>query len=291
MNSNFKRKNDDLIEIDFSEVLSLLWHKAWVLLLSMIAAGAAGFMLSAFIIPEKYESTTSIYIQTKDNGNGNAITYSDAQLASQLTKDYEKLITGRYVLEKVIEQNELESDYEHFLAQVSILNETDTRIIEITVKDTDPYTAQKLADSIREAAAEHIKKVTDVEAVNVANAANLPGEPSEPSVLLWTVIAVALGLMISMAVVIIRFFMDDTIKTAEDVEKYLELSTLAFIPKGIYTDAAKKKTKRRRSNVSSVTDVSAETFDADEMRSSITGESSFDLKPAGIETNAMNEEI
>ncbi len=244
MNSNSKRKNDDLIEIDFSELFALLLHKSWILLLSMIGAGVLGFVLSAFVLPEKYESTTSIYIQTKDSGN--AITYSDAQLASQLTKDYEKLITGRYVLEKVIEQNDLDTDYEHFLKQVSIVNETDTRIIEITVKDKDPYVAQKLADAIREVAADHIKEVTDVEAVNVANVANLASEAAEPSILLWTVVMVALGLLVSMIIVIVRFFMDDTIKTAEDVEKYLELSTLALIPKGTYTETSSKSTGSSR---------------------------------------------
>ncbi len=238
MDTNSKRKNDDLIEIDFSELFALIWHKAWIIFLSMIVAGALGFALSAFVIPEKYESTTSVYIQTKDNGN--AITYSDAQLASQLTKDYEKLITGRYVLEKVIELNNIDIDYEHFLDHVSVVNETDTRIIEITVKDKDPYTAQKLADSVREVAAEHIKEVTDVEAVNVANVANLATEAAEPSILLWTVVMVALGFLGSIIVIVVRYFMDDTIKNADDVEKYLELSTLALIPKGTYTETTQK---------------------------------------------------
>lgn len=244
MDTNSKTKNEDLIEIDFSELFAIIWCKSWIIILSMIVVGAVGFILSVFVIPEKYESTTSIYIQTKDNGN--AITYSDAQLASQLTKDYEKLITGRYVLEKVIELNKVDTDYEHFLKQVSVVNETDTRIIEITVKDKNPYTAQILADSVREVATEHIKEVTDVEAVNVANAANLPDEACEPSILLWTVVMLAVGFLVSVMAIVVRYFMDDTIKNADDVERYLELSTLALIPKGTYTETVQSSSKQRK---------------------------------------------
>lgn len=221
--------NDDFIEIDLAELFSVLLHKAWIIILSMIVCGAIGFCLSKFVIPEKFESTTSIYVQAKSNGE--TITYSDTQLASQLTNDYQKLITDRYVLERVIEFNKLDSDYEHFSKQVKVTNLTNTRILEITVKDEDPKLAQKLANSIREFACKHIKEVTNAEAVNVVNEANLPTKKSEPSVTKYTAIALAIGFMLSVGIIFLVFYFDDTIKNSDDVEKYLGLSTLAMIPK------------------------------------------------------------
>ena len=79
---------EDEIEIDLQDLFGLLLHKAWIIILAAIVTGAIGFAVSFFLITPQYESTTSIYISTS-KGNENSMTYSDAQLASQLTKDYE----------------------------------------------------------------------------------------------------------------------------------------------------------------------------------------------------------
>lgn len=231
---------DDVIVIDLRDLWNILLGKLWIIIASTLLVGIAGFVVSAFLIAPKYESTTSIYIMSKQNSD--VMTYSDAQLSSQLTKDYEKLVVGRYVLEQVMESYEIEEKYEDFADRVTVENVTDTRIIEITVKDEDPYRAQALADAIREVAAGHIQAVTDVQAVNVAEHANLPLEPSEPSVLLWTALGILLGGFISVGIITIRFLADDTIKTAEDIEKHLELSTLALIPDN---DAKNRKGARK----------------------------------------------
>lgn len=220
---------DEMIEIDLQDLFGLLLSRAWIICLAAIVAGAAGFMVSFFFVTPQYESTTSIYISANKQ-NESAMTYSDAQLATQLTKDYEELIVGRYVLERVISMYGLEENCESLKNCVQITNTSGTRIINITVKDPNPQNAQIIADSIRDIASEHIKTVTDVEAVNVADEANLPDKPSEPSVPKWTLIGAFIGAVLAMGIIVLRYLLDDTIKSAEDVEKYLELSTLALIP-------------------------------------------------------------
>lgn len=135
------------------------------------------------------------------------------------------------MLELVIRELQLtDMDYEKMLKKVSVSTPTDTRILAITVEDTNPLRAMEIANSIREAAAEHIKNVMDIEAVNVVDTANLPTERSGPSVVKWTAIGGLIGIFLVMAVLVIWYLMDDTIKTSDDVEKYLGLSTLALIP-------------------------------------------------------------
>ena len=234
---------EDEIEIDLQDLFGLLLHKAWIIILAAIVTAAIGFAVSFFLITPQYESTTSIYISTS-KGNENSMTYSDAQLASQLTKDYEELILGRTVLEKVINTYGLTESYESLKSRVTVANTSNTRIITITVKDPNPQNAQILANSIRDAAAVHIKDVTDVEAVNVADEANLPESPCEPSVPKWTVIAAFIGMVLSACIIVVQYLMDDTIKSSEDIEKYLELSTLGLIPN---FETVEKKKKSRKS--------------------------------------------
>lgn len=230
---------DDEIEIDLSEVFGLLWHKLWILLISGIVCAVAGFVLSFFVIPPQYESTTKIYILNRQNSN--TVTYSDTQLATSLTKDYEELVTSRTVLEAIIKKFGLDQTYEEMEQHVSVENTVDTRIISITVKDPDPHMAQSIANAIRDVAATHIQKVMDIEAVNVVDEANLPDTPSEPSVPKWTAIAALIGLLLSSMIIILRYLTDDTIKTSDDIEKYLSMSTLAMIPVIEEDDKRKRK--------------------------------------------------
>lgn len=223
-----QEQNGNVIEIDLEELFGLVLHRLWLILLCGAAVGLAAFAVSAFLITPKYESATGIYVMSRqDNSN---LSYSDAQFSTLLTKDYEELITCRYVLETVIEQCTLPDEFEDLKERVTVENTTDTRIIYITVKDTNPAMAQYIANSIREVASEHITAVTDVEAVNVVDLANLPKEPAEPSVPVWTVLGAIIGVFISLLVLIIQYVADDTIKSSEDVDKYLGWGTLALIP-------------------------------------------------------------
>ena len=242
-----KQYNNDEIEIDLREVFILLISKAWLIALVGMLTAIIGFVLSAFVIAPTFESTSKIYILNKQQEN--TVTYSDVQLGTQLTKDYAELITSRLVLEKVIEELNLaeideEMDYEKMLEKVEVTTPTDTRILSITVTDTDPVMAMNIANSVGEAAAVHIKNVMDIEAVNVVETANLPMEKAGPSILKWTLIGGCVGAFLVIAVVLVIFFLDDTIKTSDDVEKYLGLSTLALIPLDIQQSTAKNGKKK-----------------------------------------------
>ena len=121
--------------------------------------------------------------------------------------------------------------------------------------------AQFLADEIRKVAAEHIKNVMDIEAVNVVEEANLPENPTSPSVMKWTALGLMLGACLCAGIVLLRYLLDDTVKTSEDVEKYLGLSTLAMIPIMEDEVTIKKKDKKRK-----YYEIDLEIEDADERR-------------------------
>ena len=262
--------NQDVVEIDLQEVLAQLIGHIWFLLAGTILAALAGFLVSFFLLTPTYESTTKMVILSKQNGEN--ITYSDMQLGSQLTKDYAVLINSRYVLEQIIDDFSLDMDYEGFFGLVDVVTPTDTRIITVTVTDEDPVMARDLADAIREVATEHITNVFDVEAVNIAEYANLPVRPSFPNVRMMTLIGGLAGLFLTAAIVLIRFLMDDSVKTSEDVAKYLELSTLAMIP--VMEDEGKKSKKRVKEkkgknavyNASELRDVDLEEVESDKLQ-------------------------
>ena len=233
-NMNRGSRSTNTTTIDLVEVFGVIWHWIWLILLVALAMGTAAYGFSKFALPEEYQSTTKIYVLDKSGagGSNSQTTYSDLQVGIQLTKDYVELIKSRTVLEAVLKDNQLDGvyTYEKFADMVDVETPTDTRIVTITVTNHDPALAQKLANDIRTRSSELIINTMQIDAVNTYEEANYPDRKSGPSCGRWAIVAALLGALIVSAVVIVRYLMDDTIKTSEDVEKYLGLSNLALIP-------------------------------------------------------------
>ena len=227
-------RDADVMTIDLVEVFQVIWHWLWLIVLVALACGTAAYAFSKFVLPEEFESTTKIYVLDKSGAGGtnSQSTYSDLQVGMQLTKDYVELIKSRTVLEAVMKDNHLDQTYtyEQFAEMVNVQTPADTRIVTITVTNHDPALAQKLADDIRKRSGELIIDTMQIDAVNTYEKANYPDRKSAPSCGRWAVVAALIGALAVSAVVIARYLLDDTIKTSDDVEKYLGLSNLALIP-------------------------------------------------------------
>ena len=240
------RNDDDMIEIDLLEVFQILLGRIWLIISAGLFCALACFAFSKFVLVPTYESTTKIYILNKTSES--TVTYSDVQLGSQLTKDYAELINSRYVLEAVIQELGLNMEYKDLLKKIDVTTPSDTRIVSITVEDHDPVQSMNIANSVRENASTHIQNVMDIDAVNVAETANMPTEKASPGCSKWALIGGLLGCLGISAIILIRYLMDDTIKSSDDIEKYLGLSTLALIPmKEDEVNSKKKKKKHKQS--------------------------------------------
>lgn len=239
------QQNNDEMEIDLLELFHVLWSKALVILLSAAAVGLAAMLVTQVFLTPQYQSTTKMYILTQQNND--TVTSSDLQASEQLTQDCAEMIQSRQVAESVISQLGLDLTAGGLLEKVTVTTSADTRIITIDVQDEDPYLARDIANALRRIAADTIQDVMNIEAANVFEEANIPEEPVSPSEIKNTLIGVFLGFVIALAAVIISYLTNDTIRTSEEVERYLHLSTLGIIPLAESEVKNKKnKAKRRR---------------------------------------------
>lgn len=221
-------KDNEVMEIDLMELFWVLWSRLAMLIISAAVVGILSFGYCKLLVPEQFKSTTTIYVLNRSAEN--VVSYADLQTGTQLTKDYTQIIKCRSVLEGVIKQLNLNTTYEKLSKKVAVSSPADTRMINITVTDHSPYEAQLIANTVRELASAQIMDVMDIDAVNVVDEANLPNRKASPSGAKWLLVGAFLGGFACAAIIIVRYLMDDTIKTAEDVKQYLDLSTLALIP-------------------------------------------------------------
>lgn len=249
----------DEIEIDLREVfMHLLSHIVLIILATMVGM-LFMFYISNVILDKQFQSSTKIYVLNQQDSQ--AVTYSDLQTGTQLTKDYAVLVKSRTVTTQVIADLDLQNRYpdmeeitpDELSEMISVTTQQDTRIITITVTDTNPTRAQDIANAVRVAASKHIYEVMDIEAVNVVDYANLPEGPISPNSVKNAIIGAFVGLFIAVAILVVSFLMDDTIKTPDDVELYLGLSVLASIPfddtmEGATDKKGKKKKKKAKAS-------------------------------------------
>lgn len=258
---------EEKIEIDLRELFLRIWGNIWSVILASIIGALLAYLLSSIVMTKKYNSTTKIYVLNQQDAT--QITYSDLQTGTQLTKDYAELVTSRTVAAQVIAQLDLQSKYDDMknitpdilAGMVSVNIQNDTRIISITVTDTSPTRAQDIANAVRVAASAHIYDVMDIEAVNVVDYANLPERAASPNVKRNVIIGFLLGFIIAIGVITVVYILDDTIKTPDDVERYLGLSVLGSIPYDENVDTSKKKKHihKKKSSSSKTTSSAAST--------------------------------
>ena len=159
MNQNQKKTD----EIDLLELFHELWKHAGVIVLSAAVLALVGFLCTHLMMTPQYVSTTKMYVLAADASQG--LTNNDLQVGTQLTNDYKELIQSRPVTETVIADLKLMvgdrmMKHEELLGKLSVSNSTDTRVIAISVTDSDPYRASDIANAIRETAAKHIQDVS-----------------------------------------------------------------------------------------------------------------------------------
>jgi capsular polysaccharide biosynthesis protein len=234
---------NDEIEIDLKEIFFLLKRKIYIILLVTVLTATAAALYSNFIINPKYSSTSKIFILTKSTS---ITTFADIQLGSSLTKDYMELIKSRPVVDKVAENLGLDLEYEELLEKVTISNPADTRILNLTVEDTNPHIAKEIADEFAVVASERISSIMETDEPNIVENGHVAENPISPSVKKNTLIGGLAGAFLTVLIILALYILDDTIKTSDDIEKYLGINTLAEIPLGKGQKKNKRKDMRAR---------------------------------------------
>lgn len=227
VNTEFEQLEEEDDEINLGELFFVLRRHLFVLFLSAVIGAAAAFGYTANFITPQYTSSSMIYIFSKTTTISSV---ADLQIGSQLTVDFEILGTSRPVLEKVISDLKLDTTYEDLLKTIKIENPTDSRIIRISVTNPDPQLACDIANSVADSLSARVAQVIDTDKPSSVENAVPASRPTSPSKAKNTAMGGIAALLLAMAVILIRYYSDMTIKDEDDVRKYLGLGTLASFP-------------------------------------------------------------
>ena len=219
-------KNQEFVEIDPMALLRKLWAAKFIIVFVTVVLAVATLLVNLVVIRPTFESTTRVYVvnQTEDK----AVTTQDLQLGNFLVKDYKEIILSDTVMSEVINSENLSMTPSQLKRVVKVDSPRDTRILSISVSDRDPQKASNLANRVREVASEQIKRVTKVNDVTtLEEATNIK---SSPKTRRNTLLAAALGFLLSAGYIVVRELLDDRVRYAEDVEDGLGMVLLGVVP-------------------------------------------------------------
>ena len=218
------------VEIDVFAMLKTLGKRKFSIVLVALVFAIAAFGYSAFLAKKEYQSTSRIYVVSRQNQENNALTNSDLQAGSYLVKDYREIILSQNVLTQAIEELKLDMTPAELSKKISVSVPTDTRILSITAKDGDPKEAARIANGLRNVAAEKIISVTKVSDVTTLDEAEVPQSPSSPNIRRNVLLGFIAGAGLMVVLLVVVEVLDDRVKRPEDIEELMGLTLLGVVP-------------------------------------------------------------
>ena len=223
-------KEQEKIEIDVLQLVKVLWKRKWIIVLAALVAGVVSFAYISFVIKPQYTSTTRIYVVNRNQADKPGLSNQDLQAGAYLVKDYREIILSQDVLEKVVADQKLTMDAKTLGKKVSVTVPTDTRIVSISVRDGNPEEASRIANALREVAAQKIISITRVSDVTTLDEARPATSPSSPNIRRNTMMSVIVVTGLVILVVLLVELLDDRVKRPEDIEEVMQLSLLGVVP-------------------------------------------------------------
>ena len=217
-------QNDTIDLLELSYVLLRRWK---LLVLAAIAGALLAGAYHQFLVKPTYQADASIFITNTDS----VITISDMQLSSALTEDYSRILTSRSVLKEVIEDQKLDMTFQDLSRLLTITNPDSSHIINIAVNCGDADMARNIANSLMNVGIHRIYQVIGTGEPNVIDYSEADSVvETTPGLKKYLMMGGLLGFILLCGLFTVRFLLDTTLKSEDDITKYLRLPVLSVVP-------------------------------------------------------------
>ena len=224
------RKTEDVVEIDLLELCYYFLSKIWYIIAGFVIAGLISALVTIFLITPLYTATAKLYMVSSSKGS--VVDISDLNIGTNLSADYVQLVKTRPIIEAVIEELELPYTYDQMIEMLDVSTINNTRILVLKFTSPDAKEAKDVVNTLAEEAVSRLPKLMDTPEPHIAEEAIIPEQRSSPSYTKNTLVAALAGMILVMGVLTLFYLLDDTLESAEDLEKAFGITPLTVIPEG-----------------------------------------------------------
>ena len=215
--------------IDLRELLATIKKRFWIVILTTVIAVGISVVVTNRTKVQFYQAKTTMIVNVEKNENQAMLTSDQISAGQKLAVLYGEIIKSRSVLEPVIEKLNLDMTPQQLAGMISVSQVNETHIMNLSVTDTDPDRAKAIANTIPEVFTEEVKRTIKANGVEVLDP-SLGGYPIVSNSSNKVLIAGVLGVMIGLFIIFLIEFLDNKVKTPQDMEKYFNIPVLGVIP-------------------------------------------------------------
>ncbi|MZQ74583.1 MAG: hypothetical protein GT589_00295 [Peptoclostridium sp.] len=216
--------------IDLREYFEIVKKHMGMIALITILAVTVSAAVSFFVLAPVYETSTTLMVNKAKEDTSRTVETQDIMLSRQLVTTYGEIAKSNVVLNSVIKELGLDMDSGLLSEKITITPVKETEIMKITVSDTSPKLASSIANTTAGIFMGEVSRIMKIDNVQIIDRAEVPKEPIKPNKLLNIAIAGVLGIMAGVFIAFLREYLDNTIKTPEDIEKHLDVQVVGMIP-------------------------------------------------------------
>lgn len=223
---------DENEEIDFKDFFRIIWKGKNVIFIVTIIGLIIGYVYTMFFLKPKYTAYTKlIMVQTNTSGdNSKGITQTDVTMNDKLVPTYQSLATTNSVVREVINNLGLNEDEDSLRKKISVTSEKSTQVLIISVTDSDPEMATKIANELSEVFSRKVSEIYKIDNINIVDKAEEPENPSNINHKKDILIFAGGSFVLSIIFVFLKNIFDNTVSSREDIERELNLVVLNEIP-------------------------------------------------------------
>ena len=224
------KANANIRVVTIIDLWYIFVHRLWVMALAAVVAVGGLFIINRVTFVPAYSSTATLYILRQNEATATGNSDSDFSLALKVVNDCDYLLKSHSVLDEVIQELNLETDYKTLSKSISTSNPENTRILEVTVESDSPENAKRIVDAICEIGQEQITEAMGFQQVNLYEHGTLNDKPCNATSMTTYMLVGMIAAVLVYSIYLIIYLLDDRIRTEEDIERYLGLSVLGDIP-------------------------------------------------------------
>ena len=219
-------------QIDLKSIFKMFWDRKLGIIAIILIFAVIGYVYTTFFVNPVYTATaTAILTSNAESDEGSAgVTATEVTLNNSLLSTYREIAKSETVVNTVISNLGLNISADSLKNQISVTAATNTQVIQISVENADASLATKIANEIREVFTQRVAEIYDMENIKPLDDAKVPTTPSNINHKKDIMMFVAIGIVVAIAYVIIANILDNTVKTAKDIEDITGLPVLAEIP-------------------------------------------------------------
>ncbi len=219
--------------MELKQYLDIIMKRLWIVIAIVILAAGISTYINFYVLSSMYTADTTLMIISQDSTRNTEL-YNDVMVGQQLAKDYSEIIKSRTIAEAVISELGLKDITAQTLADsISVSAKEQTSVIQISVENKDPEMAMKIANSTASVFSKRVVEIMGVKNVTIVDKAVKPETPSSPRKARNIGLIVVASLIIGGVIAFLIEYMDNTIKTAEDIEIFLGMNVIGILPERV----------------------------------------------------------